>query len=155
MSEDNDILQSVERTGWHTVGVEWSEDSPSFLYTIGLGTSWDHPEVIVFGLPNEVAYSIVATVVDRVREGMSCATPGIHHDLLGDLPVWVRPVHPSQVERYLGYAMGYYRLVGRPSDLRAVQLFWPDKVGRLPNDTQCEPEVAAAQPRLEIPAVDS
>jgi hypothetical protein len=155
MSEDEAIRLSVERHGWHAISVEESELSPSFLYSIGLVTSWSHPEVITFGLPRDTAYAVVANLVNQLRLGRSYADKGVHTGLLDDLEVWVRPVHESQLGRYFGYAIGYYRHLGRSEDLRAVQVFWPDSSGRLPNDIRCDPLVASAQPRLEIPRASS
>ena len=153
MREDEDIRRSVEEHGWHAIAVPESERAPELLYTIGLVSSWNHPELIVFGLPARTAHSVVSSLIDRIREHESFEKTGVHPDLLGDLPLLIRPVHPSQLETYFGYAMGYYRLVGRPDALRAVQIFWPDRDGVLPNVVKCDPLVAAAQPRLDLAAV--
>lgn len=151
MSEDEEIKQSVERNGWHAISVD--DADPPFLYTIGLPYTFDHPEVIVLGLSPAGAYGLVGGLVLNVRDGRSYARPGRYSDLLDGMEVLVRPVHATQVVHWFGFAMGFYRLVQRPTDLTAIQLFWPDERGRLPDVTDCDPLVAAAQQRLELPRV--
>jgi hypothetical protein len=63
--------------------------------------------------------------------------------------VGIRLVHSTQHEFYLGFAMGYCSSQGRTGGLQAVQVFWPDKHGRLPFRPGCDERVWAAQPRLD------
>jgi Domain of unknown function (DUF4262) len=148
MSSDEEIARSVAAHGWHCIGVP--DASPEFSYTCGLLTTFDHPESIIFGLDSETAYTVLSAMVDAIRDGGSFATPGMYDGVLSDLPIAVRTVHPSQHELYLGYAMGHCRYTGKAGGLEAIQVFWPDKQGRFPFESECDSEVAAGQPRLEF-----
>ena len=70
-------------------------------------------------------------------------------DLIEGYRVALLPVHRTQVIRRLGYAMAYYRRASKPDLLCALQLVWPDRAGRLPQDPACVPEVARLQPLLD------
>ena len=151
MAEDDDIAASVARHGWHAISVAASEFSPPFVYCIGLCHSASHPDAIIFGLEQDVAYSILAKLASRVRAGEAFVTPGVHVGLAADRSVATRPVHDTQHPVYLGYAMGFYRHIGSPETLRAIQVFWPDDSGLFPFELGCDSRVAHLQPRLELP----
>ena len=124
---------------------------PSLIYTIGLCHQFDHPEVMVFGLDLRTAHVLLRDVVDDLRAGKSYASAGRYLGLLEGLAVTVRPVHPTQHLLYLGYAMAFYRRLGRPEMLRTVQVLWPDSHGRAPCDVGCDPAVVAAQLAVDRP----
>jgi len=90
---------------------------------------------------------------DRVfaRQIEAFGAPGVYIGLATDRSVATRPVHDTQHPVYLGYAMGFYRHIGAPETLRAIQLFWPDESGLFPFDLGCDSHVAHLQPRLELP----
>ncbi len=150
VNEDDDIDRSVAKHGWHAIAVD--DHEPPFLYTCGLITRSQHPELVIVGLEGEVAYRIVAAIVELIRNGTQLEA-GSRVTVLDGLVTEIRPVHASQHELYLGYAMAHARR--HHTTLRALQVFWPDKDGRFPSDVACDGEVRALQPRLEVPAAPS
>ena len=116
--------------------------------TVGLMFSLGHAELIVFGLGDE-GYNVLRAMVEDIRGGRSFADPGAYEGVLAQGFIATRRVHPSQHESYFGYAMGYCRERGRIGALAAVQVFWPDRVGRFPFERECDEAVRAAQPRLD------
>lgn len=147
-SEDEEIGTSVAKHGWHAISV--NDASPEFVYTCGLVTTFEHPELIIFGLESREGYSVLAVMVEDLRRGRSFARPGTYDAILEGCPIGIRKVHPTQREMYLGYAIGHCRLMGNASGLRARQVFWPDKQGRFPFDIGCDVEVYQLQPRLDL-----
>jgi uncharacterized protein DUF4262 len=141
VSEDDDIDRSVFEHGWHAIAVE--DHEPPFLYTIGLITQSNHPELIILGLERRTAYSVIADVVATIRAGAD----------LDQLSFAFRPVHPSQHELYVGYAMSHARRHDTP--LRVVQVLWPDKAGRFPTDGDCDLAVRTLQPPLQLAVTPS
>ena len=146
MGEDDDIDRSIAQHGWHAIAVD--DCDPPFLYTIGLISKSQHPELLILGLDRRTSYSIVTALVELIREG---AVIDGRFEILDGLAVVTRPVHATQHASYLGYAMAHARRHDVP--LRAIQVFWPDKDGRFPFDVECDAEVAAVQPRLSLPAL--
>jgi len=148
VSEDEEIARNVAKHGWHAITV--NDASPAFTYTCGLVTTFDHPELIIFGLESREGYSVLAVMVEDLRRGRSFAKPGTYDGVLEGCAIAVRKVHPTQRERYLGYAMAHCRLMGNASGLRARQVFWPDRQGRFPIDVGCDVDVCQLQPRLDL-----
>jgi len=138
----------MERVGWSAISI--CDTRPSFVYSVGLMFSLAHPELIVFGLGDE-GYNILRAMVEDIRGGRSFATPGAYDRVLSRGKIATKSVHPSQHERYLGYAMGYCRERGQIGELQAIQVFWPDRAGKFPFEHGCDEPVWAAQPRLDHP----
>ena len=151
VNEDDEIDRSIVEHGWHAIAVE--DHEPPFLYTIGLITQSNHPELIILGLDRRTAHSVVAAVVENIRAGTRVGVDmGAESRLtiLDNLTVAFRPMHPTQHELFLGYALAHARRHATP--LRAVQVLWPDKADRFPVDVDCDIDVRTLQPRLELPA---
>jgi hypothetical protein len=124
-----------------------SDIKPPFAYTVGLMFSLQHPELIIFGL-RDAGSSILRTKAGMICDGRRFDSPDEYEGVLEAGEIATRPVHGTQHEFYLGYAMGYCREHGRPGGLQAVEVFWPDAEGRFPFRPGCDERVWAAQPRL-------
>lgn len=152
MQNDTGIDESVSKYGWAAVPV--ADATPPFIYTIGLMFSYKHPELIVFGLP-ESGHALLCRLVEQIEIGFSFTAPEACGNLVPGIPLAARPVHETQHELYLGYAMGYCRERGKIGELKALQVFWADNSGRFPFDAGCNKDVWSLQPRLDVPLTKS
>jgi hypothetical protein len=149
-----EIDEVVKKHGWFAASVEDAE--PPFLYTIGLVATYGHPELIIFGLQPRTAHSVLTDISGQIGRGVSFAAEATYPGILaGEFSIGIRSVHPSHHPVYLGYAMGYCRYIGRTDQLSAVQIFWPDDNGKLPWDANSDADIAARQPRLDIPLTET
>jgi hypothetical protein len=57
-------MAKVREFGWTIVYVD---DRPAFGYTVGLGPTLHHAELIVIGLPEEATSWVLRGAVDRIR----------------------------------------------------------------------------------------
>jgi hypothetical protein len=151
MSFENKIAADVANKGFSLLTV--SDTDPPFAYTVGLMFSLSHPELIIFGMP-ESGPAILRGMIQLIRKGNRYDAPDVY-DIAGVLKVGTRPVHKTQHEFYLGFAMGYCREQGRWGELQALQVFWPDRQGRFSFQPGCDEKVWAAQPRLDQPLTPS
>jgi len=147
---DDEFADDVRKYGWSAVAI--NDHVPPFQYTIGLMRTWNHPELIVFGLDSNNAHALLSGLVRNIRAGQSYANPGTYTVAIGshEHRVGFRRVHSTQQPLYLGFAMGFLRSVGRMGQLEAVQTFWPDASGRFPFEVGCDLAVYELQPRLDI-----
>lgn len=116
---------------------------PGFSYTAGLVTTYSHPEVIVFGLPPEVAHQLLNAVAARIKNGELRIEDGMRDDktLIG-MSVVFRAVPPEQVRGHLNMARALQ------DDVRAFQMIWPDAAGRFAWDSGFDEKYRDAQPLL-------
>jgi hypothetical protein len=65
-SPDDAIAADVDRTGWSCITIH--DIAPPFAYTVGLMKTYDHPELILFGRPDD-DYSLLADLVVAISGG--------------------------------------------------------------------------------------
>ena len=151
MSIDDQIDQAIEKHGWYALSI--ADGSPPFLYTIGLSKTFDHPELVVFGLQPREAYDLTGVLIGCIADGERLSESSRFEKTIDDdhLLIGFRNVHPTQQPLYLGYAMSFCRRIGRIDELKAMQIFWSDASGIFPFEAGCDIEVEQLQPRLDIP----
>ena len=132
---DAEIRSHIKKYGWYSLNV-FDPDSvkPDFIYTIGLEESFNHPEVVIFGLNRDVAHSILGDIVEEIRNnGPLKVAQRIIGMVDGNFEVMFLPMVDEAVPKYLGTACSYY---GR-RDIRGLVMLWPDKSNVLPNEGGC------------------
>ncbi len=124
-------LAGDEEEGFHVVGV----DEPPYAYTVGLWHSFGSPELVIFGLEPAEAVRRLEDAAAQVAEGRMVRPDQQEDDVLGDLPVIVRPSLASWHLQLFPELLEFHRGQTVP----VVQLYW------LAADTAAD---TGAQPRL-------
>jgi hypothetical protein len=140
-----EVCRKIERHGWVVQGVMVKQ--PAY-YTVGLGRL-GHPELTIAGLPPESAATILNGLGGRVNAGEQFADDTrITGELEHDLPLLTQEI-PQAALSVFKVAAWWYR--GNPDELpdgtqlRVMQVFWPDDRGRLPGEPGCRRSVIDAQ----------
>ena len=66
---DAQMRADIATYGWHVVKVLEDDEGPAFAFTIGLWQRFQHPELIVFGLPLETMHQMLNGAGAAVRAG--------------------------------------------------------------------------------------
>jgi hypothetical protein len=122
------ILDDVAQHGFHVVNILEEGDLPPFSFTIGLFHSWQHPEVVVYGLPDRTAHLVLNGVAEAVRAGGRYEAGREYEGLLVGYRCTFRVVPAHQYGEHLGFASWFYDHAEFP----AIQLIYPDKSQRWP-----------------------
>lgn len=141
---EQDIKRIVEDHGWYVALFEEEDGLPSFGYTIGLWKTFKHPEIIVFGLPVDVLGALLNLGGDLVKAGEVIKKDITYSNILTEMPVAFRPVHPDNMQDYFGYGMDFYQHKPFP----ALQLFWPDEQAAFPWEVHFDEDLRLYQPHL-------
>jgi hypothetical protein len=135
-------IADVDRHGWHVVKVMGDSEGPPFAYTVGLGHSLAHPELIVVGLELDAAHRLLNDAGELIRRGARFADGLETQDLLNGYPCMFRQMPASQFQNYMGWALWFY---DGPS-FSALQLIWPDGHRHWPWEPAVDAEVRELQP---------
>ncbi len=113
-------------------------------FTVGLWHSFGSAEAALFGLdPDDMKRRL--DVVGVHAEAGRIVTPDRQEDdILGDVPVFPRPVLATWHRRYFAEALRFYR--GQPVPI--VQLVWADGNGVPPWEPVCDQACRSRQPAL-------
>lgn len=137
-----------------------TEDDPAILfsYTVGLARK-GLPELIVFGLSQEVSLSILNAAAKRLEA--QDLPLDVKLDELANLPLVAKAVPPKNGDHFLNVANNRENRL-----LPAIQIVWPDRSGVFPwdacfdqdmkshqillfADASAEPSVPPPVPRLQ------
>ena len=140
----NELLAEVATHGWIVMRISADGPGPDFAYSIGLVRTYGHPEVIVVGLPLDVAQRIINDLGKAVRDGARFRAGEISDAFLKDYDVTFRAVPGYQYGAYLGWG----RRVYGDSDFPVLQLIYPDRAGRWPWQDGVSLQFRALQPVL-------
>jgi hypothetical protein len=147
---DAKVLGDIQTVGWHITGVfaRKNEKGPEWAFSIGLFHSFQHPEVVVFGLPFARCMDTVNVIGKEVQKGKRYEPGGEYTDILQDPYRCVfREVDRQHYSDYVGYALWFYE----DDPFPLMQCFWPDKKGLFPWNDGCNDYVRNAQPLLFTP----
>jgi hypothetical protein len=139
--EDAHLTTMIRQFGLSIQYVFGDEEGPSLAYTIGL-FGLNHPELLMVGVPPDVASAVLNALGERIRRGETLI-PG---DLVtvDDWPHRMVPEPVPNPGEILFVANRFYQRPARHS-VAALQLSYDDPAGRFP----WEPGYAAPhlQPR--------
>jgi len=138
------VLDDVDENGVHVVRVPASEDWPEHCYSVGLWHSFEQPEVVVFGLPSDIANELIEAIADEAAEGATFATNDRHDGLLHAYSVRFEAVPKAMVADRLPIAAW----ANQGEEFPVLQIVWPDKQGHWPWDSGVRDGFREMQPVL-------
>ncbi|MEQ4719501.1 DUF4262 domain-containing protein [Nonomuraea sp. B19D2] len=125
------IHSDVAAQGWSWIWVfDPGMERPPFAYSIGFGSSFDQPEVVVAGLPEETSGSVLSSVQAMLAEGLAYGDGDTSGDILEGFSVQFRAISQDLLNANLVQASVFY---GERS-FSALQLVWPDRDGNFPGE---------------------
>ena len=128
--DDNsrEIIADLREFGWHVAIQDDPNEGPPFAYSLGLHLHFQHPEVIVLGLPIEVSRPLIQRIALAVKAGERFQHAHEAAGVLDDFDVFFRQVDLPQVADYLAAACWFYRR----GEFPVLQCVWPDARGKYP-----------------------
>ncbi|HWE82785.1 MAG TPA: DUF4262 domain-containing protein [Gaiellaceae bacterium] len=155
------IGDDVARVGWSSIGVFPTVDddqTQQFMYSIGLPTTLDHPELIVYGLPYRQAHAVLFSAIEEIRRGAKLEPGTKTPNVLEGYDVLIRETDPLTAPHTFAVVWSAVAAAGpaiqgaaepEPRIVDAVppivQVVWPDNEGRFPGDPDCDPATVADQ----------
>lgn len=138
------VLNDIRELGWHVVSVPEDDEGPGFAYSIGFFQTFQHPEIIVFGLEPLVGVELLNSLGKSIQGGQRLS----HQQILDDPAArqkrqFMTVLHDSS-RKYLGFAHWYYEGTEYP----VLQCLWSDRQGVLPLDPTCDEFARDSQPIL-------
>ncbi|HRB71488.1 MAG TPA: DUF4262 domain-containing protein [Flavobacterium sp.] len=147
--DDKNLLQqikiNIDQFGLQVIMVSSTNYLPSFAYSIGLTTTYNHPEIICFGLSNETAHEIINDVAAIIKRGVQIKKENIYTEIFQDSRATFLKVDERNIQDYFGTALNYYG----DRNFEALQLVWTDRNDKFPWEEGFEEEFLYKQPLLD------
>lgn len=140
------ILENIKKYGCHLVSIEADNYLPAFVYSIGLYKNFRHPEIICFGLKNDVMGFLLNHACDLIKNGETLTTDKFYSGFLQDYAIQFLDVDKAYYPDYFGYAGWFYNM---SFDFPVLQLVWSDKQQKFPWEADFNPDWKFRQPLLD------
>lgn len=141
----NTTKLNIEKYGLQVVGISATDYLPSFSYSVGLYESYQHPEIICFGLPTDLAHLIINDVADLIKNGEKIKSYNHYENLFKNSRAEFLPVDFRNIEDYFGAALNYYQ----HNNFSTLQLVWTDRNDKFPWEDGFEERFIHDQPLLD------
>jgi Domain of unknown function (DUF4262) len=140
------IIHNVKTYGFHIAFIEADDYLPAFAYTIGLYKTYNHPEIIVFGLKQEVMNGVLNGLGDDIKKGTIYNSNENYKGILAQFPIQFIDVDKEHYADYVGYCAWFN---DRNFDFPLYQLVWTDKQSRFPWEEDFFKDWRFKQPLLD------
>lgn len=141
------VIDDVAKHGWHCVNVLAEGDDGPFSFTVGLFHTYSHPELIIFGLPSNVAHQVLHIAVEAIRNGQPIDMGQPTDELLEGYSCCFVEVPRHQYAAHVGFAQWFY--LG--DEFPVYQVVFPSRDGHFPWHPNSTESFRALQPVLGIP----
>jgi hypothetical protein len=125
--DDRKLLADIARHGWVVLAIKEDDEGPAFAYSVGLFHTFDHPEILIIGLPPKTAHPLINDLGETIRGGRRFEV-GSRCDDVASTTLVFNGMDERHYREYLGYARWFYH----GSDFPTLQCVWPDKQGIFP-----------------------
>lgn len=134
------LAKKMMEYGWIVTGVP----SIGICYTVGLMDKFNHPEIVIHGLPVQTAYVFLQSIVKMIGDGQRFE-PGKNYDELANFPTQFVVVDRSNAD-WVGMVYNY-----NGPNFNALQMVWTDTKGKFPWETGFEKRFIDKQHVLNAP----
>lgn len=141
---DKNIISNVQEHGFYVLHFYEEEDFPAYAHTIGLYENYNHPELVMFGLPEETMHILLSDASDRVKNGTQIEPEGLYDDFVKGYKVTFKHANLDEYKGFFGYGVDFYE----GHEFPVLQLVWPDQEHRFPWDEKFDPKMKPMQPLL-------
>jgi hypothetical protein len=102
------LVDDVEKYGCHIIQVREEGGFPAWSYTIGLGDILGCPELIVIGLKESTAHSLLNECAARLQQGLRFEHGSRAQELLASVECEFKAVEKRWLQQTMGYAIWFY-----------------------------------------------
>lgn len=138
------FVDAIRKYGWFCTRVAGDHEGPAFSYTSGIWERYQHPELIMFGMPKDTSYGVFEDIQYEIERGMTVKTGRPLKNVFGNAVAYAFSVAEKHYAEYLGWNRWFYR----GNNFRCIQIVWPDRAGNFPWESNFDPEFRGDQPDL-------
>ncbi|MEM9340355.1 MAG: DUF4262 domain-containing protein [Bacteroidota bacterium] len=107
--DEKKLIDNISEYGWHVIQVEGDDTGPGFCYSVGLYETFQAPEIVVTGLPLDLAHEMINIMGDDIASGMQYESGKYYSDIIENYQCYMSKVDGSFYKDYFGYGIWYYK----------------------------------------------
>ena len=143
---NNKLQENIDLYGLQVQHVLEDESCPGFSYSIGLFETYKHPEIIMVGLKQQLAHTLINNMAYDIKEGKAFIPFAFASDIIDDFDCYIIKVDKANYDSYVGQAQNYYG----GDDFPLIQCIYPTVKGIYPWEDEWPEEIKDLQPILGV-----
>lgn len=142
---DTEKLENdIKEYGLQVLHVLEDETGPGFSYSVGLYKNYSHPEIIMIGLKQQLAHTLINSMANDIKEGKVFVPLTFEANILNNFNCYIVEVDKANYDSYVGQAQQYYD----GEEFPLVQCVYPTVKGIYPWEDEWPEEIKDLQPIL-------
>jgi hypothetical protein len=141
---DKQLFDDIEKYGLHVPHILGDDENPRFSFSVGLYKTYQHPEIIIIGLKQELSHTLINNIAEDIKNGKRYDAFEWSNDILTNYNCLFIPVDKLNYEEYMGYANWYYNGNNYP----LLQCIYPTVKGVYPWEDTWPGNIKKSQPIL-------
>jgi Domain of unknown function (DUF4262) len=141
---DEKLANDIEKYGLQVLHVFADETGPGFSYSIGLFETYNHPEILIIGLKQELLHRLINNMAEDIKNGKTYIPLNFYPDILDGFLCYIVKVDADYYDAYVGQAQRYYQEV----DFPLIQCIYPTVKGIYPWEKDWPEEIKDLEPIL-------
>ena len=146
-SDEQKALDDIKAYGLHIIHVLGDENGPRFTYSVGLYHNYEHPEIVLMGLRQELAHTLLNNIAYDIKNGLRYAPHQFYDSILDGFQCYMLPVDQEHYHDYFGWAQWFYRKQRYP----VLQCVYPSVYGLFPWSPDAPDDFTWFEPLLGTP----
>lgn len=142
-AQEQKLLDDIAKYGWHCVNILAERDEGPYSFTVGLFHTQRHPELLIYGLKNDVAHQILSNAVEELRQ-KRLNLGALNDELLDGYACCFIEVPAAAYYEHVGFARWYYG----GDEFPLYQIVWPSRDRKFPWQPGASENFRKAQPVL-------
>jgi hypothetical protein len=138
------LQNDIAKFGLQVMYVMEDETGPGFSYSIGLFESYQHPEIIIIGLKQELSHTLINNMAYDIKDGKTFRPSTFDADILDNFKCYITEVEKSNYDNYVGQAQRYYK----GDEFPLLQCIYPTVKGIYPWEDEWPESIKELQPIL-------
>ena len=141
----NQTKEHIEKYGLSVIKIESTDYLPSFAYSIGLKETYNHPEIICFGLGTQLLHEIINDVAEIIKTEGKLNPSKEYKNVFQNSRAKFLQIDKRNIQDYFGVAIKY----SDGNEIEGLQLVWTDRNNKFPWEDGFEEEFKFKQPLLD------
>ena len=141
---DKKLENDINQYGLQVLYVMGDDTGPGFSYSIGLFKSYGHPEIIIIGLKQQLAHTLINNMAYEIKQGKTFSPQTFEADIIDGFNCYIINADKVHYDAYVGQAQNYYG----DDDFPLIQCIYPTVKGIFPWENEWPEEIKDLQPIL-------
>lgn len=141
----NQTKSHIDKFGLSVVMIESTQYLPSFAYSVGLQETYNHSEIICFGLNTKTLYELINDVAEIIKTEGKINPDKEYDNIFSNHRATFLKVDKRNIEDYFGVAIKLYD----SKEFDGLQLIWTDRNNQFPWEANFQEEFKYMQPLLD------